>query len=1664
MSSVSCRVSARWVVRHGVSALLLLAGWVAVPQTSAQTARFSGSVVTLGGGFTDPWGIAVDRSGNIYVGDNVGTVGSTGGSVKEIPAGCTAARYAAGGCSVTALTPVAYSPNGVALDTGGNVYFTDGSAIYRIPAGCTAAGIGAGTCSLKSLGAGGVSNAHTVAVDASGNVYFGAIIPRAPLYEIPASCISGANNSTCVQALPVNATTSSDTISTGYGLAVGTNGNLYFSNSLLSDVTEAAPTCASSSCVTTLGGSGYVQPTGVAVDAGGNVYFAVDSTDTVDEIPATCISGGNDSSCVTTLAGGLNFPEGVAVDTSGNVYVADSSNNAIKEIMLNSVNFFTEPVGSTTAADTLTFAFETSGTLGAPAVLTMGAPNLDFAIAPGGTCASGTAYMAGQTCTVNVTFSPKFPGLRIGAVQLMTTSGAVIATADIYGTGDGPQVVFPGNRVAAAVGSGFSSPYSVAVDGSGDVFVADFGSGAVKEIVAVNGQVSASSTVRTVASGFAFPDGVAVDGSGNVFVADGGAQGGTTNSGAGVYEFAAVNGQIPANPTKLTLGSGFDSPSGVTVDGSDDVFVSDSGYAGFNEGVYEIVAVNGQVSSASTVESLGGGFLDPSGVAVDGSGDVFVADTYNDAAKEIPASCISGANNSSCVTAVGNGFSKPDGVAVDAAGDVFVAANGNGVVYEVAAVNGQVSSSSTVLSVASGFNLLNGMTVGGSGNVFIANTGNRIVDELPLATPPSLSFPVTAAGSQSATQTVTVANSGNATLDLETPTTAGAYNPSISADFTYGNSSTCTQVGASMSPFQLASAATCTLQITFEPTTGGAISGSVVLTDDTLNATAPAYATQTIPLSGSASQIAPTVTVSPASVSYGVASVSLSASVSYAASAPTGAFTFRVGTGGVVTATCVGSSSPLICTASYPTSTLAVGSDTITGTLAADATYTTASNTATLTVGQGIPTISTPPTATSITYGQTLAASTLAGGAASYNGTTVAGTFSFSAPTTAPAAGTASFSVTFTPTNATDYNTATATVSVTIAKATPTITTAPTASAITYGQTLAASTLTGGAASYNGTAVAGTFSFSAPTTAPAAGTASYPVIFTPTNATDYNTATATVSVVTNQATQSIVFTLPTTSLTYGSASTIGLSATGGASGNPVTYAVISGPGSVAGSVLSILGAGTIRVTATELGNANYTAASPVTQTLVVNPASVTLTGPAAPVVALYGQSATIPVAVRGQFNGTDITPPTGSLSYSLLNASGANVASGTATIANGSASIPVPATLMPGNYSVSVTFPGSTDYAASTAALGVVLQVGQIQPVATIAAPGAALTYGAPLGIRATATYNGSAVAGSFSYSAALAGGTPSAVTAATVLPAGSYSLTANFTPTNATDYKTATATAMLTVNKATPGITLTSTVNPVVLKNATSFVAVVSFPSGVPTGTVTFLDNGTIPLGTANLLSGSATLSINTLGPGANQITAVYSGDANFIPVTSTSLTEQVDGLSLTISTSGGTASQTSQIVEPGSTARFDFIVSPIGSTTLPSLVTLSVSGLPPGATDTFTPTKIAAGSGAAPVTLSITLPSQTAAMYESGKLGSIAFAFLLLPFAGSFRRRARKLSRMVAVLLLLIGGVAATLGVTGCGSSNGFFSQPQKAYNVTVTATSGALTNSTNITLTVE
>ena len=163
----------------------------------------------------------------------------------------------------------------------------------------------------------------------------------------------------------------------------------------------------------------------------------------------------------------------------------------------------------------------------------------------------------------------------------------------------------------------------------------------------------------------------------------------------------------------------------------------------------------------------------------------------------------------------------------------------------------------------------------------------------------------------------------------------------------------------------------------------------------------------------------------------------------------------------------------------------------------------------------------------------------------------------------------------------------------------------------------------------------------------------------------------------------------------------------------------------------------------------------------------------------------------------------------------------------------------------------------------------------------ASITYGTPLGtgvLDATANQSGSNLAGTFAYTATSTGGTPQVVTQATLLGVGTYTLTATFTPNDATDYTTATATVSITITPATPAVTVSPSASSITTAQALTVTVSVSGGTGklTPTGSVT-LSGGGYTSATATLTSGSATINIpaGSLATGSDTLTASYAPDS---------------------------------------------------------------------------------------------------------------------------------------------------------------------------------------------
>ena len=775
--------------------LLYPAGSTTATRVYGQNGSFTDNAANNGGvsanSLSNPQGIAIDSSGNLYVADQ------NNNRVLFYPAGSTTATRVYGqngsfttnsansnGVSATTLA----QPFGLALDNGGSLYVTDylNNRVLFYPSGSTTAtqvyGQG-GSFTSNNMNNGGLSasslNQPTgVALDSSGDLYVADIYNNRVLFY------------------PYGSTTATEV----YG-----QGGSFSSNA------------ANNGGVTA---SSLNNPMTIALDSSGDLYVVDRSNNRVLFYPfgstaATRVYGqANDFTASSSNNGGLSAnslsqPWAVALDASGNLYVTDYSNNRVLEYgTLGNVNVC--PSGQSTPAPcnttiTLSYFHVAATTLGATQVVTQGATGLDFTLASGGTCTGGLA--ADSSCTVNVTFTPLAPGSRMGAVTLLDYTGNPVATAPLYGIGQGPLAAFsPGAQVPVSTSPfSLSHPAGILTDASGNLFISDV---ANKQVL----KIAPNGSVTSVGFGFLFPQGMAEDGAGNLFVAD--------NNKNAIVEIPAGCASINC---QVYLGSNYRSQLGVAVDGAGNVFFGD-----FLDG--KVVAIPAGCTSTAcqkVVYNPGGG-SDVVDLTVDGTGNLFVADYGLKEVVEVPPGCAS----SSCLIPIGSGWMQPDGVAVDAAGDVFVADEGLDQIVEVPA--GCTTSACQVV-VVKNVNTV-AVKLDPSGDLFYDNLTTAQVAAVTRSLPPSIGFALTNVGSTStdSPQSVSVQNIGN---QLLTGTSASSLGTSF------------TPSGGTCTTFSLVPGASCSESFSFTPQATGYFIATASFSDNTLNLS-PAVVLQSIKMSG----------------------------------------------------------------------------------------------------------------------------------------------------------------------------------------------------------------------------------------------------------------------------------------------------------------------------------------------------------------------------------------------------------------------------------------------------------------------------------------------------------------------------------------------------------------------------------------------------------------------------------------------------------------------------------------------------------------------------------------------------------------------------------------------------------------------------------------------
>ncbi len=683
------------------SGTLTIAG-LTLTVTQAGTAYQTLNLATtpVAAGLSAPMDVAVDAPGNIYIAD-------TGHNAVE-------EWVTANQQLVTLVGSGLNAPASVAVDPFGNVYVADtGNGLIKEYI--------AATKQLNILPVTGLTSPAGIALDAQGNLYI-ADKANNTLVEW-----NTANGSTILVGSGLNSPT---------GVAVNVQGNVYIADTgnnaikcwnLLSGQTKTLVT-------------GLLNPEGVVADGLGNIYFSdsgnnqVKQWNFVNMQPALSVSSG------------LNNPAGVTLDTLGNLYVADTNDNAIREygvayLSLGGPSGVEGPEAGSDSFSALVLPAATplNPTSDQPWLTVTGAAGgvVSFSFSSNESSSSRTAhvYVLGQPVTITqgantfsmvksggdgqgVPVNQAFPTLL--AVKILDESAVPVPGAQVTFT------VTPGQNGA---GGAFAAvpPMPVTADANGNavapVLTANAATGtftvtaSVQNISAPPVTFTLTNLAYTLASSSASVPATA--GSGSVLLLAAGPwtassnaswlqilPGSASGTGNAMIQFSyAANPNTAAQTGTLTI-------SGLT---------------------FTVTQAGTSALPASLMQTLASvGLKSPQAVAVDAQGNLYIADTSNNAVKKWTAA-------TKLVTPlVILGLNAPRGIAVDAQGNVYIADSGNNAI--------KVWSASTQLVtplVSSGINSPGGVAVDSLGNVYFSDTGHNAIKEYPAAAPHTVATLVT---------------------------------------------------------------------------------------------------------------------------------------------------------------------------------------------------------------------------------------------------------------------------------------------------------------------------------------------------------------------------------------------------------------------------------------------------------------------------------------------------------------------------------------------------------------------------------------------------------------------------------------------------------------------------------------------------------------------------------------------------------------------------------------------------------------------------------------------------------------------------------------------------------------------------------------------------------
>ena len=698
-----------------------------------------------------PFGVAIDNVGNLYiVGEGQFSVFrvSAAGSLT-IVAGSGMAGFSGDGGPATNARMA--SPFGVAVDSAHNLFIADfsGRRIRRVDAATGIITTVAGNGTIGFSGDGGpaataqLANPMAAAVDANGNLFItdNNRIRRVDATTEVITTVAGGGTSSPGDGGPATGAQLGP-----QGVAVDGSDNIFITDSRNLRVRRVD---GGTGIITTVAGNGqygfdgagdgglatnasFGDPAGIWVDGNDNIFVTDDLDHRVRRVDGktgiiTTVAGNSTQAFMgdggLATSANLNSPEGVTVDSSGNILIADYYNQRIRRV------------------DAVTGIITT---------IAGNAPPGDggLATAAGLAVPSGVALDASGDILIADSFNSRIRRIDAATGSISTVAGNGLV---LDGAGDG----------GSATSASFNLTFGVALDASGDIFISE--ACLVRRVDALTG------IIITVA--------------GNII-----------SAGCG---FSGDGG--PATSAGLVNSSS----NGVALDLSGNLFIADDADQRIRRvdavtGIITTVAGNGtQGFSGDGGPATGATLNYPSGVIVDGSGNLFIADDVNQRIRRVDA--VTGI----ITTVVGNGtqgfsgdggpatsatLSSPIDVALDVRGNLLIADYGNSRIRRVDATTGIINT--VAGNGTSGFSGDEGpatsaslagpsaVAMDNSGNLLIADTSNnriRRVDPFPWAAvvPAGLNFSNQLLGTTSAPMNVTLTNTGLAALNISSITITG---------------------------------------------------------------------------------------------------------------------------------------------------------------------------------------------------------------------------------------------------------------------------------------------------------------------------------------------------------------------------------------------------------------------------------------------------------------------------------------------------------------------------------------------------------------------------------------------------------------------------------------------------------------------------------------------------------------------------------------------------------------------------------------------------------------------------------------------------------------------------------------------------------------------------